>query len=117
MCKYIVMKKLLVITVMAITSMALVQCAPKTSKSVTAAGPTPEEKVAEIKKNFTADQLAEGKTIYEANCQKCHKLKLPPTHTVDSWEGILPRMTKRAHLDDKQTSLVRAYILSNAKLS
>ncbi|PZF72543.1 cytochrome c [Taibaiella soli] len=111
------MKKLLVITVLAVTSMALVQCAPKTSKSVSSAGPTPEEKVAEIKKNFTDDQLAQGKTIFEANCQKCHKLKEPPTHTVQSWEGIIPGMAKKAHLDETQTSLVRAYILSNAKMS
>lgn len=110
------MKKLLVITVLAVGSMALVQCAPKTSKSVSSAGPTPEEKVAEIKKNFTDDQLAQGKTIYESNCNKCHGLKLPPTHTVESWENIIPKMAKKAHLDPTQESLVRAYILSNAKM-
>lgn len=110
------MKKFAILSVTALATLLLVQCSPKTSKSVSASAPTPEEKVAAIKKDYSETQLAEGKTIFDGNCAKCHKLKPPANFTISAWENIIPDMAKKAHLDDQQTKLVRAYILSNAKL-
>jgi cytochrome c5 len=78
---------------------------------------TPEAKVAEVNRKYTQQQMSEGKTLWQNNCAKCHKLFAPETRNVEKWEGVLPRMVKRAHLTDEQAGMVRAYLLSNAKLS
>jgi mono/diheme cytochrome c family protein len=111
------MKKLIILSVTACITLLLVQCSPKSSKTVSATPATPEEKVAAIKKEYTDAQLAEGKTIFEGNCAKCHQLKLPQNFDVPAWERIIPDMARKSHLDAQQTGLVRAYILSNAKMS
>ena len=74
-----------------------------------------EQKVAEVKKNFTTTQMDEGKVLFQGNCSKCHKLFEPGSRTVDKWENVLPRMAKRSKLTEAQEGLVRAYLLVNAK--
>jgi len=107
------MKKILALCSFAAMTVLFVQCAPK--KAVTTTEMSDEAKLEEIKENYTGVQLAEGKTIWENSCQKCHKLYSPENYTVRKWENILPRMSKRAKLDDKQSAHVRAYLLTNAK--
>lgn len=106
------MKKL--ITLVFISGTVLfTQCTPK--KTATS-GMTDAQKVADVKKNFTDAQMQEGKTIWQGSCDKCHKLYEPESHSIDKWERVLPRMTKRAKLDDAQGAKVRAYLIANAKM-
>lgn len=110
------MKKIFILTTLSAVSLLLAECSPKASKTVSKpVVKTDAEKVAEVKKNFTEAQIAEGKTIFESSCGRCHKLKMPETRTVAEWENILPRMNPKAHLDAQQASLVRAYVLANTK--
>lgn len=108
------MKRLLTIFSLMFTSVLLTECTPKK----TASGEmSPEQKVADVKKNYTEAQLEEGKVLWQNNCAQCHKLFEPESRSVDKWEKILPNMSMRAKLNDQQAAMVRAYILSHAKLS
>lgn len=107
------MNRLTTILTIAAASVLMAQC---TAKKTATAAKSPEEVVAEVKKNYSEDQMEEGKTIFVGNCGKCHDLKEPETRTVEKWERILPRMSKKANLDDAQSGKVRAYVLAHAKM-
>ena len=94
-------------------SVLMTQC---TAKKATTSAMTPEQAIAEIKKNYTAEQLEEGKTIFLSNCDKCHALNQPETRDIAKWEKVLPRMSKKANLDNEKAGKVRAYVLAHAKL-
>lgn len=108
------MRKLLSLLSLAVLSVSLTQCTPK--KTTTANTMTDAEKVAEVKKNFTPQQLEEGKMVFETSCNKCHKLKGPETRSVAKWERVLPRMSSKAKLSDDDAAKVRAYVLANTKV-
>jgi cytochrome c5 len=101
-------KKLILLSALAISSVLLVQCSPKTAKSTVGTTTQAEPK-------YTAAQIAEGHTIYTNNCGKCHKLFQPQDKSLDKWNSILPRMIGKAKLDDQQGALVRAYVVANIK--
>lgn len=109
------MTKLYTVAVLFVIVALFSQCATKKSAG-TASASTDAAKVAAIKKEFTPEQIAEGKTIWQTSCSKCHKLFEPETRTVAKWETILPNMSMRAKLDETKAAKVRAYVLSNAKL-
>ncbi len=110
------MKKIFILTTLSAVSLMLVQCSPKSAKTVSKpAVKTHEGKVADIKKNFTEADLAEGKMISDSKCSRCHQLKMPESFSMNEWDNILLRMIPKARLDEKQASLVRAYILTNTK--
>lgn len=100
-------------------SATLLACTAKkattSSSTVKAAEPAASDIMAEIDSKYTAAQKEEGKTIWQANCQKCHKLFEPESHTVAKWEGILQRMSKKAKLNDVDAGKVRAYVITHAK--
>ena len=101
------MKRLATILLFIVMTLFLAQCAPKVRKDTTvttvpvAQKPNPD--------------LAAGKMIFETSCGRCHKLFLPESRTVAAWERILPSMYHKARLDEKQSALVQAYIMPNAK--
>ncbi len=117
------MKKLTLSALAIAFAFTLIQCSPKTAKPSSdkkSDNPTPvvmlNPAVEEIKKNYTTDQIAEGKTIYDSKCGKCHELFSPKSETVKKWDThILPEMNQKAKLSDEQAKLVRAYVLINAK--
>lgn len=82
-------------------------CGPKTTQSTPVVSSTPEVKVSEA-------TLAEGKTLYENNCGKCHKLFEPSAYTKDRWVKILNWMAPKAKITDEQKAKVFAYV-SNGK--
>lgn len=91
-----------------------------TAKKATTSSPvkvelTAEQMVAEINSKYSEAQKEEGKTIWQANCQKCHKLFEPESRNVVKWDGILKRMTKKAKLSEEEAGKVRAYVLTHAK--
>jgi cytochrome c5 len=55
-------------------------------------------------------ELAEGKSLYENNCAKCHKLYKPSDFTAAEWTPILNKMQKNAHLDDAARDKIYNYI-------
>lgn len=99
----------------AITTLAILGTAC-TSKKATTGEKSTADVVADLKKNFTDADMSEGKLLWQSNCNKCHKLYNSDDYSVSKWENILPRMIKRAKLDNTQASKVRAYLLTNAKL-
>ncbi|AZA91476.1 trimethylamine-N-oxide reductase c-type cytochrome TorC [Chryseobacterium nakagawai] len=77
----------------------LVSCGPK-STAVT--GP----------KYTSSEQLAQGKTIFENSCAKCHKLPEPTKHDNQGWINTLSRMAPKAKLNDDQHQMVYDYLIS-----
>lgn len=60
--------------------------------------------------------MEEGKVIFSSNCGKCHAIVQPEERTVGKWEKVLPRMNKKANLDEMQAGKVRAYVLAHAQM-
>jgi len=110
------MKYFLTLLSLCTLALSLTRCATKApTATATAAAATPEEKVAEVKRSYTDAQLEEGKLIWQGSCKKCHALFTPESRGVEKWENVLPRMAKRAKLDDTAAAKVRAYLLTHAK--
>jgi mono/diheme cytochrome c family protein len=103
-------RKTTLLSSLAVVTLFLVQCSPKTGKS-TAASPS----TTKTEPHYTEAQLTEGKGIYTANCGKCHKLFNPADKSLAKWNSVLPTMIKKAHLSDDQGNLVRAYVMANIK--
>ena len=76
---------------------------------------TPKVNVANEPIKTTDQQLAQGKTIFENTCGKCHKLPDPTSHNSVDWVGIMNRMAPKAKLTDEQHQWVYDYIVSVKK--
>jgi cytochrome c5 len=68
---------------------------------------------------YTLSDLNQGKSIYEAHCNKCHRYKVPESRNETKWDKVIPKMAKKAKLDSVQQSLVLKYVvtMSTAKPS
>lgn len=110
------MKKSLVILLSFSVCLTLVNCSSG-KKTASATDKPASEKVADVKAQYSEAQMEEGKTIWSGKCNKCHKLYSPESHSVEKWERVLPRMSNRANLDDRQAALVRAYLIAHASAS
>lgn len=92
-----------------------VACAPKVK--VTAMQPDPVQvppKIASLEEEKPiAEDLAAGKSLYENNCAKCHKLFKPTDFSKEEWGPIIKSMQPKARIDDAQTASIHNYILSN----
>lgn len=102
--------------ILASTILLLASCTAKKTTSTQSAELSDEQKVAEVKKNFSEQQMEEGMSVYQGNCGKCHALPKAEAITVSKWERVLPRMTKKANLTEDQGAKVRAYVLSHAQI-
>jgi cytochrome c5 len=98
------MKKL--IAAASFTAILLVSCTPKATTSAAAAAGT---------STSTAEQIAQGKTIFENSCGRCHKLPDPASHNPVQWVGIMNSMAPKAKLTDEQHQWVYDYIVSVKK--
>ncbi|KUJ57463.1 hypothetical protein [Chryseobacterium aquaticum] len=94
------MKKSIVI--MIFSAAFIVSCGPK-STAVT--GP----------KFSSAENLAQGKTVFENSCNRCHKLPDPAKHDDQRWIKTLSRMAPKAKLTDEQHQMVYDYLISMNK--
>lgn len=61
------------------------------------------------------EQIAQGKTIFENSCGRCHKLPDPTSHNSVQWVGIMNSMAPKAKLTDDQHQWVYDYIVSVKK--
>ena len=101
------MKKFLIIS----SAILLVACA---AYKPIAPAQADADRAAKISPGVTLADLNEGKVIFETKCHKCHSLKKPFKKTDDEIEAALPKMAKRAKLDDRQEKLVLDYLLTMA---
>lgn len=62
------------------------------------------------KKKLTAGAIAEGKTVFENSCAKCHDLPTPSKYSDEKWIGLINAMAPKAKLNKKQTELVYDYV-------
>jgi mono/diheme cytochrome c family protein len=85
----------------ALIGILIYSCSPKTT-------PLPTE----IKKDTSAS-LAEGKSLYENNCAKCHKLYNPNDYNAQEWLPILESMQKKAKISDAEHDKIYAYLTAN----
>jgi cytochrome c5 len=84
---------------MILGSAFLVSCGPK---STAVNGP----------KYTSAEQLAQGKTVFENSCNRCHKLPNPEKHDDMGWIKTLSRMAPKAKLNTEQHQMVYDYLIS-----
>jgi cytochrome c2 len=114
------MKKLITLFAISGTILVFANCSstkPAATSSNNNAAMEADATVADLKKKFSEAQMEEGRVVWETKCNKCHKLYKPTDRNVGQWEGILPRMVKRAKLDDTQAGNVRAYIITHSRTS
>ena len=76
---------------------------------------TPAEEADYAKTHYTEAQRAAGKTLFEGSCAECHDLPVPGEYTIAQWDGILPKMFRKAKLSYDDAGLVKAYLVYNAK--
>ena len=99
--------KTLVLGFFVLGAISLVNCSPKAGKTV--GGSTSST----TNPHLSPAQLADGQIIYTNNCGKCHKLFVPSSKSVETWERVLPSMIRKAKLTDEQGTLVRGYVMAN----
>lgn len=105
--------KIFSIALIASLGMYVVSCSPK----VVAMQPS-EPNVPQMPspaKEVNSERIAQGKTIYEGHCAKCHKLFSPSDFSSAEWGPILMRMQPKAHLEDADMALVSDYVNSIAR--
>lgn len=108
----------------AVLSLVVLSCASKSStvaststKETKASAPAQDPKAsaatkaqAEGPKPRPMPNVAEGKSLYENNCAKCHKLFEAKEFSKEEWGPILVRMQKKAHLSDDEMAGISNYI-------
>lgn len=107
------MKKTFVVTGCFALMLILSECAEK--KIASHNNETPAQEVAEMKSKYTAEQIAQGKIIYNNKCGECHDLHTPGEYTVHEWDDILPEMSHKAKLSSNDAGIVRSWVITNAK--
>jgi cytochrome c2 len=63
----------------------------------------------------TSEKLAQGTTIFENSCKRCHDLPNPTDHSAQDWVGIMNAMAPKAKLNDEQHQLVYDFVVSVKK--
>lgn len=96
----------------AVFAIVIYSCAPKVS--VTAMQPNPVQVPPKIESAEVAkpvnDEMAEGKSLYENECNKCHGLYKPTDFTREQWGPIIASMQIKAGIDNEQTAKIYNYI-------
>ncbi len=64
---------------------------------------------------ISAENLQQGKTIFENSCARCHDLPNPTAYTSVEWVGIMNSMAPKAKLTDEQHELTYNYVSSLRK--
>jgi cytochrome c2 len=79
---------------------------------LTAASCTPKVNVVNEPLKSTAAEIAQGKTIFENACKRCHDLPEPTKYTSVQWVGIMNSMAPKARLNEEQHRWVYDYVVS-----
>ena len=92
------MRKILASALLA--ALFITSCTPKST--ATTAAPTAA--------TSTDEQLAQGKTIFENSCKKCHKLPEVDKFTSVQWVGIMNSMAPKAKLNKEESESVYNFV-------
>ena len=76
------------------------------SKSNIPTAEVPKEKV-------LSPELAEGKSLYENSCGRCHQLYNAKDYSAEQWKPLVQSMQKKARLDDAQGLKIYNYLTMN----
>lgn len=68
-----------------------------------------------VKTTVSPDVMAEGKTLYTANCQRCHRLYASTAYNANKWKDILVSMQRKAKITDAQRETIYQYLAANSK--
>ena len=93
------------ILILAGLALFVVSCGSKKAAPVASAQASETAKAVAL-----TPELEAGKSLYENNCAKCHKLFEPKKFTKEEWTPILVKMGKKAKLDDTQMASITNYI-------
>ena len=102
------MKKIITISIL---SLIVFACSHKTASTVAKTEIAKEKTSSATVSNA---QFSAGKTIYEAKCGNCHKLKDPAKGNMTQWTKWIDRMAPKAKLTDEEKQQVTDYISVNA---
>ena len=69
--------------------------------------------IATAKKTVMTAELAEGMSLYEYNCAKCHNLYSPNDFNAEEWKPIVARMQKEAQLTYLEGQKIYNYLTMN----
>lgn len=65
---------------------------------------------ADVTANATLAELQQGRSLYIANCGRCHGLYSPDGYSVNQWKNVLSIMTPKTSLSSTQVLLVTKYV-------
>ena len=66
--------------------------------------------VEQVHKVTLTPELAEGKSLYENNCGKCHQLYEPNSYSKENWIPILKSMQIKAEITDAEREKIYNYL-------
>lgn len=89
---------------LAVLAIIIYSCASKSAVATT------EPKKEEPIKAALTPELAEGKSLYENSCARCHKLYDPKDYSTDEWKPIVLRMQPKARLNAEQGQKIYNYL-------
>ena len=69
--------------------------------------------IATAKKTVMTAELAEGMSLYEYYCAKCHNLYSPNDFNAEEWKQIVARMQKEEQLTDLEVQKIYNYLTMN----
>lgn len=92
----------------AITLVTLSACTAKLLEPVQADA----DRVNDRYPGYTLIDLQAGKSNYEKNCARCHKLKTPESLSEEEWNQVVPVMAKKAKIDAQTEDSILKYLLT-----
>jgi cytochrome c5 len=98
---------------LAIIGIVMYSCSPKIAPPPPPAPPppAPAEQIAAVAPiPAISDELAEGKSLYENNCAKCHQLYNPKDFNEDQWFQITLKMQPMAEISDEVRQKIYKYV-------
>lgn len=81
-------------------------CSPKIAPAVTETAPPPPPPAKTL-----APELAEGKSLFENNCAKCHRLYDRREYDAQQWRPILASMQANAGITDAEREKIYNYLV------
>lgn len=57
-----------------------------------------------------SEKVKAGKVLFDKRCIECHKPKIIDNYSREKWDRVLPRMGRKAKLNDEEFSQVQAFI-------
>jgi cytochrome c5 len=100
------------IIALALTGILMYSCSPKLAPTPPTPPPAKVDNTSESATYATKD-IALGKSLYENNCAKCHKLYNPKDYNAQEWLPILAIMQQKAKISDAEHDKIYAYLIAN----